>query len=139
MVLKIKDLEITSRAARLPPVKCSHCDSSSIIEIKTLRKTKGKGQKALEAAAAEVFARNLADAKALNAKLGAELLADPICTCAKRLSTGRGDDGGHPLSTSWSRDEKRGGMMPGRPQHYHGCPARKRDDERRLQQLEEQE
>lgn len=145
--LKIANtLEVRQRSALLGgPFKCHHCGSGTQIEIKTIRRGKGKGQKVLEAAAAEQLVLNLAAARAKNAKIGAELLEDPLCTCAERIARegdnrghvrAHGEDGGHPLSTGWSRDDKRGGLMPTRPQHFHHCPARKRSDDRRLQEQE---
>lgn len=117
-----------AREVDLGKYTCVRCGSVVQLEIKSKRVRKGKEMLLLEAAALEFCKRNVDAQRAVNATIGEALLKQDGCTCAPRIGPRLLDrdaqDAGHPLSTGWSRDDKRGGMMPTIPQHFHGCPCR---------------
>lgn len=125
------------REGKIATLKCPHCDSTFEIHITTKRKSKGKRLRAVEAKR-EIERRAAVDAAiAHNAKLAAELLAQPGCTCAAAQAEdsprwrmhGYGDyvdrerrriqlaEYGHLFS---SKGSSRG--IPCEPRHDYECP-----------------
>lgn len=141
IVLKLASpLVVNGRGAQIgPPVKCDACGSTTQLEISTKRVRKGKAMRDIEARAAAKLAALVSMCRARNAAIGAKLLEQPGCTCAKRHEDYPGHsmrhdgvDGGHFLSTGWSRDSKAGGMLPTLPHHYAHCDCYGTDEERRI-------
>lgn len=141
MLLRVDVIEIKGRSALVgPPLKCTNCGSVTQIEIATKRKSKGKAMRAAEAEHDAKYREQLELQRKANETIGTALLLQSGCICASYASAGErsgsthnGIGSGHLLSTGWSRDDKRGGMMPTVPRHYHHCPCRGTDEETRIQ------
>ena len=125
-------IEINGRDSLLGPViTCHKCDSKFVLEVKTLRKSRGKRQKQHEIETKEAHEREVEAKRAANKLAGDKLLAEPGCTCRERIEgrnssyyssmTSNGKDSGHPLSTGWSRAPS-GAMLPTDPHHFTTCP-----------------
>lgn len=141
IVLKISSTIIVNGRSSLlgGPVRCEACDSTTQIEISTKRVRKGKGMRDIEVRAQARIDLEVERCRKRNAAIGAKLLEQPGCRCAAlhadypgRGHTDRGRDGGHYLSTGWSRDDKTGGMLPTLPHHYHHCACHGTAEERQI-------
>lgn len=119
------------REGDVTTIGCPHCDSRFLVRIVTLRKTKGKRLRAIEAKRAAGHAADVAAAVARNAKLAAKLLAMPGCTCAARQDPGNSRwhsyDGGLRESRIAEYGHLFGSVaknrgIPTEPHHDHGCP-----------------
>lgn len=142
MSLKLPDIESKRREVDLGKFTCRACGSVVVLEINSKRIRKGAAMKTKERELAERIAANLVAQRAINAYVGALLFTQSGCTCESEIAAYRdvygprhGEYTGHPLSTAWSRDNKRdGGMYPGVPYHRHACPCRGTDEEARIRE-----
>jgi hypothetical protein len=127
VTVDLGDIKLTRRAVRQTAFQCPSCDSKTEIQIATKRIGKGKRCRLAEKKAEEAWIAAVAVRAAENKAAGDALLAEPGCDCKPSPyydnCTYNGQNSGHFLSTGWSRDG--GFMLPTRPQHRHGCPARK--------------
>jgi hypothetical protein len=125
-------LSIKKRSEIIAKLKCANCGSTFAVEVSTKRVTKGRGAKEREALVAAAHAKEVAEARERNAKIGPLLIAMPGCTCQQRndvhYNSSPREDAGHYLSTGWSRS-KSGAMVPVLPRHFHQCPKRDTEEE----------
>jgi hypothetical protein len=113
--------------------KCPHCDSTFAVEVKTIRKAKGKRFRAGEAKRKAEHDALVQKFEAENDVIAERLLAEPGCTCgtdaAKRSAAIYHDlrRPGAPDGLSKGGIGKRAGHMhmPLEPRHRYHCPARK--------------
>jgi hypothetical protein len=134
------DIILKTRGGKFTTLKCDHCDSVFDLYVSSKRVRKGKRLKHKEANDHAAYRLSLAARRTEVYEAGEGLLAEPGCTCEERIKVYDGwtrgedgkwlpnphsyqDNGGHPLSSSWSSNKEAGGMLPNMPHHRARCPA----------------
>jgi hypothetical protein len=124
------------RTTTCSTLKCPHCDSTFVVEVKTLRKSKGKRLRGFEAKAKANHDALAAQYEIANEEVARQLLAEPGCTCATEAAI-RSADTYHDRRRPDAPDGlTKGGVgkrdghngMPYPPRHRYHCPARKGGD-----------